>query len=298
MTENREIMVQPMELQTAPSEVLKAAETAAKALADVINRKPRKIVINNEQYLEYEDWQTVAHFYGLHAKTGDAVPVEIMGIQGAKASAVILDREGRVVGGAEAYCLRDEDKWKNKPWFQLASMAQTRAASKAFSNTLRWVVVLAGYKGTPAEEMQDEPEKPAAVPAEHWCKEHKVKFFKSGNMKGYAHKIAGTDQWCNEQKSAKSGDQDAWEGTAKDPPVGWKATPQPQEAASVQPEAVPGTPEDIAHPDEVTMLVGELMMKFNWKDKDTAQKYIEQHTGKSKDWTQADLQKVAKVAKL
>jgi len=39
------------------------------------------------------------------------------------------------------------------PMFQLASMAQTRAGSKAFRNLLSWVAVMAGFQSTPAEEM-------------------------------------------------------------------------------------------------------------------------------------------------
>lgn len=39
------------------------------------------------------------------------------------------------------------------PLFQLSSMAQTRAAAKALRNVLSWVVVLAGYRPTPAEEL-------------------------------------------------------------------------------------------------------------------------------------------------
>jgi hypothetical protein len=39
------------------------------------------------------------------------------------------------------------------PTYQLRSMAQTRAAAKALRNALAWVVVLAGYKPTPAEEL-------------------------------------------------------------------------------------------------------------------------------------------------
>ena len=49
----------------------------------------------------------------------------------------------------------DEKNWKGKPWFQLASMAQTRAGAKALRNLLARVVVLAGYNPTPAEEMDD-----------------------------------------------------------------------------------------------------------------------------------------------
>jgi len=32
---------------------------------------------------------------------------------------------------------------------------------------------------------------------QYYCQPHKTKWFKSGNMRGYAHKIAGTDKWCN-----------------------------------------------------------------------------------------------------
>jgi hypothetical protein len=68
-------------------------------------------------------------------------------------------------------CLNDEERWSTRPkyeWqdgkrirmgeeivplFQLRSMAQTRACAKALRNVFAWVVVLAGYKPTPAEEM-------------------------------------------------------------------------------------------------------------------------------------------------
>ena len=40
------------------------------------------------------------------------------------------------------------------PLFQLASMAQTRANAKVLRNVLSWVAVLAGYRPTPAEEME------------------------------------------------------------------------------------------------------------------------------------------------
>ena len=251
MTENQEIILaESVGILRAPQEVLKSAREAAKALAEVVAQKPKPLIINGEQYLEYEDWQTVGHFYGLHAKTEDAVFVEVHGIEGAKARASIINRDGIIIGGAEAYCLRDEDKWKNKPWFQLASMAQTRAASKAFSNTLRWVVVLAGYKGTPAEEMADE--KPATIPLEHWCAEHKTQWFKGGKMKGFAHKL--TDgSWCNEPEpviasAAKQslsplkgeGEQPAKE--ALFPPDGEKVIPQGGQAASPQTGQVAGKP--------------------------------------------------------
>jgi hypothetical protein len=50
------------------------------------------------------------------------------------------------------------------PLFQLRSMAQTRACAKAYRNALSWVVVLAGYKPTPAEELDGMTDKDTGKP--------------------------------------------------------------------------------------------------------------------------------------
>lgn len=138
-----------------PEIVVKEAQRAAAVLNEVLSKKENPVMIHGEQYLEYEDWQTAAQFYGYAVETGDAVPFDLDGVKGAKAHAKVINmKTGLIIGGGEAYCMRDEENWKTKPWNQLASMAQTRAAVKALRNRLAWVVVLAGHKGTPAEEMQ------------------------------------------------------------------------------------------------------------------------------------------------
>ena len=82
-------------------------------------------------------------------------------------------------------------------------MAQSRAGAKALRNRFAWVVVLAGFKTTPAEEMPDSSDEAPKVPTEHFCKLHNTKFFKSGRMKDYAHKLEdGT--WCNESEQKPS----------------------------------------------------------------------------------------------
>jgi hypothetical protein len=188
-----------------PKVVLEEAHRAAEALTDVVKAKPKKVIINDEQYLEFEDWQTLGRFYGLTVKVEWTKPVNMEGVRGWEAQAVVLDREGNIISSAEAMCLNDEEKWSTKakyeyqyvlkdgskmtndppkdqmiwvenpnkpgkrmpkkervkiadqpvPSFQLRSMSQTRACAKAFRNVLAWVVVLAGYKPTPAEEMQE-----------------------------------------------------------------------------------------------------------------------------------------------
>lgn len=155
-----------------PNVVLAEARKAAQALMDVVSQKKRPVIINKEQYLEFEDWQTLAKFYGLAAKITKTEFVDFGGAQGYQASAdVIRLSDGMVVSSGEAMCLNDEEKWSGRakyefvdgekkqvgtvpvPLFQLRSMAQTRACAKALRNVLAWVVVLAGYRATPAEEM-------------------------------------------------------------------------------------------------------------------------------------------------
>jgi hypothetical protein len=63
---------------------------------------------------------------------------------------------GQVVGAAEAECLRTEKTWSSRDDYALRSMAQTRAVSKALRGPLGFVVTLAGYEATPAEEMPAE----------------------------------------------------------------------------------------------------------------------------------------------
>jgi hypothetical protein len=188
-----------------PVAVLEEARSAAMALKDVISKKEKPVIFGGEQYLEFEDWQTLGAFFGITAKVVSTEFVDYGGAQGFLARAVAINSHDREVSAAEAMCLNDEDKWSSRtkyewhyvkksggtsladpgqdelvwephpekpgknrpkkvrikvsdervPFFQLRSMAQTRAAAKCLRNVLAWVVVMAGYKPTPAEEMTD-----------------------------------------------------------------------------------------------------------------------------------------------
>lgn len=137
-----------------PDQVLEEAKKAASALADVVSKKKKPVIMNGEQYLEFEDWQTVGRFYGVTTKVISTTFIDYGTVQGFEARAVALRADGMEISAAESMCLNDEKNWKDKPLFQLRSMAQTRACAKSLRNVLAWVVVLAGYRPTPAEEMQ------------------------------------------------------------------------------------------------------------------------------------------------
>jgi hypothetical protein len=147
---------QPLDIIRSPKDAISEARNAAKELQTVVAGKLKPVIFNNEQYLEFEDWQTVGNFYGLTSKVISTNYIEYGTVRGFEARAVALNRYGAEVSAADSMCLNDEPNWKNKPLFQLRSMAQTRACAKSLRNVLAWVVVLAGYKPTVAEEMTGE----------------------------------------------------------------------------------------------------------------------------------------------
>jgi hypothetical protein len=192
-----------LQMQRAPARVIDEARQAAIAIQQIIKGKPKPVMMNGEQYLEYEDWQTVGRFYGITAEIEWTRYCEYGGASGFEARAVAKHAaSGRIISAGESMCLNDEPRWSARPKYeyvdevdangkkqwvdyspeeakkkgrkgcfkskrvqvgeeqvplaQLRSMAQTRAGAKALRNVLAWVVVLAGYKTTPAEELETE----------------------------------------------------------------------------------------------------------------------------------------------
>lgn len=148
------LTVQPKVLFNPEKDTTKASR-AAKMLIDIVKQNGwAKNFGGQKDHLFYEAWQTVGKYYNVSVATKDAEPVDIGGITGFKAIGYVIDNKtGVEVGHAEAYCMRDEGNWKSKPTFQLASMAQTRAGSKSLRQMFGFVVALAGFSPTPAEEM-------------------------------------------------------------------------------------------------------------------------------------------------
>jgi hypothetical protein len=152
-------------LARAPKQVLAEAQEAAKALQSVINSSKSIVKFNGKTYLSFEHWQTCGRFYGVTARVVSTEIVDIGGVTGfiARAEAVST-QNGAILSAAESMCLNDEPNWSKKPLFQLRSMAQTRACAKSLRNVLAWVVVLAGYEPSVAEEMTGDEHEPQREP--------------------------------------------------------------------------------------------------------------------------------------
>lgn len=162
MTETlaKEIVVVGEEVQlgtlsvSGPSEVIKRASAVARELANVINDRKLYKVINGRKFVQVEGWSTLGAMLGILPRERQVAKFE-----GGWEAYVELVRasDGVIIGGASAICTRDEKNWGKRDEYAVRSMAITRATGKAFRLGFSWIMTLAGYEVTPAEEMPDEP---------------------------------------------------------------------------------------------------------------------------------------------
>jgi len=147
VSERREVAVQ------SPDTVIADAEKMATALYRVVEQQHLYMDISGKKYLQLEAWQLLGKFCNVHGVVESVSPVEYFGSKGFEARAAVKDNAGTVLAVAEAVCMDDETNWEGKPLYQLKSMAQTRALSKAYRSCLSFIVSIAGYSPTPLEEM-------------------------------------------------------------------------------------------------------------------------------------------------
>lgn len=152
---------------TDPVEVIAQATRLADAYKDVVRQKGLIANIRGREHPQVEAWQLLGSMLGVHpVPVGepralpwpDPTPESLKafrdrGLEFGFVAAYTAVKGGEVVGGGQSRCVRSEKTWRDRDDFALASMAQTRAISKALSGPLRFVMTLAGYEATPAEEM-------------------------------------------------------------------------------------------------------------------------------------------------
>jgi hypothetical protein len=112
------------------------------------------------EHVRIEGWQVLCHMCNLPLPSIVSVRREERENGYCYIAEAVLQYGGREYR-AYGICASDESNWRGKPEFQLASMAQTRAAGKVLRLLLGWIVTLAGYEPTPAEEMTHDPTPPS-----------------------------------------------------------------------------------------------------------------------------------------
>lgn len=164
-----------------PREMTARMGVVADAISDVIRNRGLYSNIQGKDYVTVEGWSMTGAMIGVFPRTReirvieeghlDALTVQrkrrggqgtyevhypaFDGVITYEASVDLITRDGGVVGGAVSLCSRREEQWRDRDDNQIASMAQTRAIAKAYRMTLGFVMPMAGYAATPAEEMTD-----------------------------------------------------------------------------------------------------------------------------------------------
>jgi hypothetical protein len=132
-----------------PTEVIKRATEVAQVLKDVLVKQNLISNIKGREHVKVEGWTLLGTMLGVFPVNVWTRKLE----DGWEARVEARTLSGAVVGAAESECLRSESTWKSRDDYALRSMAQTRATSKALRQPLGFVVSLAGFDPTPAEEM-------------------------------------------------------------------------------------------------------------------------------------------------
>jgi len=150
-----------------PVEVVARATTIAGSLADVIKQRRLYKHIGESDHVFVEGWTLLGSMLGVFAEVEWSRPIqsETMDRSGWESRAVARTLAGRTVGAAESMCSRSESKWRGADDYAIRSMAQTRAVSKALRLPLGFIMELAGYSATPADEMPDKPAGRGASPS-------------------------------------------------------------------------------------------------------------------------------------
>jgi hypothetical protein len=168
-----------LSLGRSPDTVLAEASLVAKAVDRLVKSRPDLVqVIGGRKHPRFELLQIVGSMFRVTARVRETR--QLVQPDGWEAIAEAYHvPTGQVVATGEGMCSTDEPDWAVRPKYewrngrrekvgevpvtshQRRSMAQTRACSKALRLALGWVLGLAGYEATAAEEMSGAEETPA-----------------------------------------------------------------------------------------------------------------------------------------
>ena len=176
--ETTEIVVSESETQLADYEILNpdlpmsvkvgVATNVANCLSDLIKSQGLvKKGLNKKdpeaEYVLVEGWEVLGTMLGIVPITEIVEPIcnDKGKVRGYKARAYLyrnpIMENGKIIGGTLIATTEASATVEGfqKDTASMMSMAQTRALGKAYRMALSWIMKMAGYEGTPAEEMSN-----------------------------------------------------------------------------------------------------------------------------------------------
>jgi hypothetical protein len=138
---------------SAPTLIIEEATDIANQLSDIIKSKRLYKPIGKKNHVFVEGWTTLGALLGVFPYPETSIRLDREDEIAYEATVIVRTLNGMELSKGEAICSSKESNWKNADEYAIKSMATTRATSKALRIPLGWVMVLAGYSATPAEEM-------------------------------------------------------------------------------------------------------------------------------------------------
>ena len=132
-----------------PSDIMEFANN----LKSIIVEKKLYVNIRGKNYPLVEGWQIAGAFTGTFPIVEKVENLSEGNNYKYRAEVSLRDKDGNKVGYGVAFCTNREAGKTGFDEYAVASMAQTRAVGKAFRMKLGWLLKIAGYEATPAEEM-------------------------------------------------------------------------------------------------------------------------------------------------
>lgn len=126
----------------------------ANTLKEFVIAKDLFSEIKGKKYIHIEGWQFALQSMGLFPLIKEVKDISDGSTVKWFVEAEILNiKTNQIMGKGFALCSSKESSKKAFDEYAILSMAQTRAIGKASRNLVGWIMKLAGYEGTPSEEM-------------------------------------------------------------------------------------------------------------------------------------------------
>lgn len=150
MTKTSELATKNEQVElTSPNQIMGFATN----LKDLIVKNNLFTNIKGKNYVNVEGWQIAGAFTGTFPVVESLENLSDEDSFKYRAEVSLRDKEGNKVGSGFAICTNKEPGKTKFDEYAVASMAQTRAVGKAYRMKIGWLLKVAGYETTPAEEM-------------------------------------------------------------------------------------------------------------------------------------------------
>ena len=145
-----------------PVAIVQQATEIATELSKVIDSRKLYSKIQGKKFVKVEGWTTLGAMLGVLPREISVTRLEDGGYEAVVE--LVRTNDGMVIGRGSALCGIDEKRWSKADEYARRSMAITRATGKAYRLGFSWIVTLAGYEPTPAEEMPQQAATPRKPP--------------------------------------------------------------------------------------------------------------------------------------